>query len=199
MKKVFRLITLSILITFILSASVAIAANTAIAVSNSQESIEQQLIGTWQWDYGDYWLLIFREDGTLLDGPPGLRTTYNWQVADGRLFVDGDDWNMRIDGNTLTLDRFGSDHTYFWYSDSTEGEESLWALGVIALGCIFTIAVIAVVIILFFVLRNRRQKQEMQAQMAQMQSQLHNQPQQFGNHLSQQPPFNNHQPPIQRH
>jgi len=199
MKKIFKVIILSFLAISILAPSVAMATNTVVAVSNSQESIEQQLIGTWRWHDGDYWILIFRADGTVLDGPPGMRTTYSWHIAGDRLIVDGEDWNMRLDGDMLTVNRFGSTHTYFWYSDSTEGEESLWGIGIILGGCFFTLVVIAIAIILFFVLRNRKQKKDMQAQMAQMQSQLYGQQQQFGTYPQQSPPPNNHQPPIQRH
>ena len=196
MKKLFKLIILSTFTISLLSANVAFASNAVTIANDSQSSIEEQLIGTWRWEDQHSWLLVFSEDGTVLDGPPGMRVNYNWQIVDGRLLIDGADQNMRIDGNTLTLDRLGSTYTYNWYSASTEAEESFWALGIIALGCIAAIVVIVIAIIVFFVLRSRKQKEEMQAQMNQMQSQLHGQQQQFGN---QPPPPNNHQSPINRH
>jgi len=195
-KKLFKLIILSTFAISLLSANVAFASNAVTIANDSQSSIEEQLIGTWRWEDQHSWLLVFSEDGTVLDGPPGMRVNYNWQIVDGRLLIDGADQNMRIDGNTLTLDRLGSTYTYNWYSASTEAEESFWALGIIALGCIAAIVVIVIAIIVFFVLRSRKQKEEMQAQMNQMQSQLHGQQQQFGN---QPPPPNNHQSPINRH
>jgi len=134
------------------------------AADNSQAPLEERLIGTWRWEDQYSWTLIFREDGTVLDGPPGMRTPLNWQVVNDRLIVDGEDWNVRFVGDTFTADRyFGISYTYIWDSDSTEGEASVWGIVAIILACGAVFVVIAVAIgavVIVLVRRNKRKAQE---------------------------------------
>ena len=164
MKKILQTIMLSGLIVFILLGSPALAASTAQADTNSQMPLEWRLIGTWRWEGQHSWIMVFREDGTMLDGPPGLRSTYNWEVVGNSLIVDGADWNIQITGNTITVDRYGrsrSRYTYVWYSDSTEGATSSWFLVIIGI----LILSIAGAVVLSVVRRDQRRKRQEQPQL----------------------------------
>ena len=131
--------------------------STTSVAADSQPPLEQRLIGTWRWENQHSWIVVFREDGTLLDGPPGFRTVYNWQVVDERLFVNGVDWNIRLTDSTITVTRYGrSTYTYIWYSDSTEGETSLWLPILVVMFIIIVIGVIVLIIVLSR--RKKRQK-----------------------------------------
>jgi hypothetical protein len=153
-KKILKAIILTSLISFLFQGTLVNAASTTNVINDSEIPLEEFLIGTWRWTTMDSWVVIFREDNTMLDGPPGLRTVYSWQIINDRLFVDGDDWNLRITNNTITVDRLSSTYTYVWYSDSTEGETSLWLLGIVT---IFIIVIIGI-IVLIIVLISRRKK-----------------------------------------
>lgn len=135
---------------------------TAIGVGTQGEvSLEEHLIGTWRWETSSSWLVIFREDGTMLDGPPGLRTIYQWQIVNGRLMVDGVDWNLRIGEDSITLDRYGRNiYRYVWYSDATEGDTSFWLIWVILAVIVLIIVVPTVLITRIIVRRKNRKKQE---------------------------------------
>jgi len=151
------------LIAFILLANFAIAANSVEAIGNSQIPLEQRLIGTWRSELQRSWIVIFREDGTVLDDPPGLCTIYNWQVVNDRLIINGVDWNIHISDNAITVDRYGNrTFTYIWYSYSTEGETSLMFFGIIGIIIIAWIVIIVVIvtIVLICVRRNRRKEQQ---------------------------------------
>ena len=156
MKKILKTIIISNIIAIILLANLAIVSNATSTIDCTQSSLEQHLIGTWRWEYQHSWIIVFREDGTMLDGTPLLRTNHNWEIVNDRLFVDGDDWNIRTTANTITVDRLGSTYTYIWYSDSTEGGTSHLIVFII----IGTIAVIGI-IVFTFVRRSRRKRQEM--------------------------------------
>lgn len=158
MKKTLKIIIISGLIALMLLTNWALATNTT-DVTDDAYSLEQRLIGTWRWENPlSSWIIIFREDGTMLDGPSFLRTSYNWQVVNGRLLVNGVDWNIRITDNTITVDRYGRNtHTYVWYSDSTEGETSLLLLGLIG---IVMMIVIGTIVTIVLIRRNRRKKRK---------------------------------------
>ena len=160
MKKTMKTILLSSLIVLLLLTSVPAVATAAETAGQTEQPLEERLIGTWRWEGQHSWIMVFREDGTLLDGPPGMRTTYNWQVRGDRLFVNGEDWNIRINRDRITVDRLGSTYSYVWYSDSTEGETSWWCF--IVGGLIF-LAVIALIIILIVRSVSRRRKRREQA------------------------------------
>ena len=154
MKKIWRSAVLAILIAVLLSTSFALGAS-----DNAQAPLDQRLLGTWRWEYQHSWIVVFREDGTLLDGPPILRTTYSWQVVNDRLIVDGVDWNIRFTGDTFTVDRYGrNSYTYVWYSASTEGETS-YLFFFILLG-VLGVIVFVVVLIIVLSARKRRRKRE---------------------------------------
>ena len=158
MIKAFKFFVLSgIIILSLLVPATAYAA----PVDNGQTPLEQRLIGTWRWDTGRSWIMVFREDGTMLDGFPGLRTTYNWQVVNNRLFVNGVDWNIRITDNTITLDRYGrSTYTYVWYSSSTDGDTSLWLLAIIGIMILTAFAAIVAVVTWLIIRRRGRQRDQ---------------------------------------
>ena len=88
MKKALKTILFISVITFILSAYLTVAASED---DPFDIPLEQRLIGTWRWEDQYSYIVVFREEGTMLDGPPGLRTLHNWQIVNGRLFVDGAD------------------------------------------------------------------------------------------------------------
>ena len=62
------------------------------------------------------------EDGIVLDGMPGFRTEYRWEVVDDRLIVDGEGWNIRFRGGSFTAYRFGDIYRYICYNDSMKEE-----------------------------------------------------------------------------
>lgn len=160
MKRVLKSVLLLSLITLISIVGFALAAGAT--TDNSQAPLEERLIGTWRWEDQHSWTLIFREDGTVLDGPPGMRTPYNWSVVNDRLIVDGEDWNVRITDNTLTADRyFGISYTYNWYSDSTEGEASIWGI-VLACGAVFVVIAAVIGAVVFVLVRRSRRKAQQQ-------------------------------------
>ncbi|MCL2427420.1 MAG: zinc ribbon domain-containing protein [Oscillospiraceae bacterium] len=166
MKKAIRLSILFLLISLLLLTTSAIAINT-IETDDMDISLEEHLIGTWRWGTQHSWIVIFREDGTMLDGPPGIRTIYSWQIIDGRLYVDNVDWNLNIvNENTITMFRSGSTHTYIWYSDSTDGETSLWIIWVIIGVVLLVIAGIIVTIVLIAVRAGRRKQKKSLSQSA---------------------------------
>ena len=96
-------------------------------------SLEELLIGTWRWTDTNSYIIVFRPDGTGISGFPGLRFELVWHVDNGRLFIDGLDQNIRIDDDTITIDRFfsGTTYTYFRYSYETDASTSGWLLAVI--------------------------------------------------------------------
>jgi len=168
MKKALKTIMFFKLIVLILLANFAIVASATETVDNSQIPLEQRLIGTWRSELQHSWIVVFREDGTVLDGPPGFRTIYNWQVINDRLIIDGVDWNIRITDNTITVDRYGSrTFTYIWYSGSTEGETSLMLFGVIGIIIIAWIVIVAVIVIIVLIIahKNRRKQQQILLEM----------------------------------
>jgi len=166
MKKTLGIIFLSGVIILLLFANLSVVAGADQPIDNSQILLEQRLIGTWRWESQHSWIVVFREDGTMLDGPPGLRLIYDWRIVDGRLFIDGEDRNLRITDNAITFDRSHGTYTYVWYSDSIEGATSFW------LPVIIGIAILAVITIVIVLLarRSRRKNQQMQSWQPQMQS-----------------------------
>jgi len=167
MKKTIRLITLFVLISVLLLTTSAIAADATEINDSANMSPEERLIGTWRWESQHSWIVVFREDGTMLDGPPGIRTTYNWRIIGGRLYVDGVDWDLNfIDENSITMRRDGVTYLYFWYSDSTEGETSVWIIWVILGVILLVIAGIVVIIVLVATRASRRKQQRMMQQSA---------------------------------
>jgi len=122
MKKTFKTIILFKLIALILLANLVVIASAVEAIDDSQISLEERLIGTWRWERDGNWRIIFREDGTLLYGLYGLRSLYDWEIVDGRLFIGGIDWNLRMGDSTITVDQHGGrTYIFIWVSDSTEG------------------------------------------------------------------------------
>ena len=166
MKKTFKPALLFNLIVLILLSNLVISASAADTAYNVQIPLEQRLIGTWRWESpNSSWIIVFREDGTMLDGPSFHRTIYNWQVIDDRLIVNGIDWNIRVTDNTITLDRRGRSHrtyTYVRYSDSTEGETSARIFYIIAAVIVFVIVTVSLIAIR--VSRRRRQRMQSQSQ-----------------------------------
>ena len=161
MKRAFTIIKLLTLTAIIVLTNLIPIASATNVAAESQISLKQHLIGTWRWEHQHSWILIFREDSTMLDGPPGFRTVYSWQIVDDRLIVDGVDWNIRLADNTITIDRYGrSTHTYVWYSDSTEGETTLWLIAFIGI----IIAVGIGIFVFIFVRRSRRKKRQIPSQ-----------------------------------
>jgi len=180
MKKTLKAITLSSIIALIMLANFAIIASAAVPIDNSQIPLEQRLIGTWRWTNQHSWIIVFREDGTMLDGGPGLRTIYNWMVVNDRLFVNGVDWNIRITDSTITVERYGrstNTNTYVWYSDSTDGETSMWFMAIILIVILAAIAGIVVGIVLLCTRKSRRAnrlaRQQMQHNNSQPPNDLH--------------------------
>ena len=176
MKKSFKIIMFAKLIVIMVLMNLAVAAGEPYYTdynytADSEISLEQQLIGTWRWEADNSFIIVFREDGTMLDGWPWLRTIYNWRAVDGRLIVNGADWNIRFYGDAMfTVARYGQSwntHTYAWYSDSTEGEPSLMILAIfgiiilIAVG-VLVLAGVIVLVVLLLVRRNKRRKQQEQ-------------------------------------
>jgi hypothetical protein len=149
-----------ILATFLLIGAVSVSATE----SNSQLPLEQRLIGTWQWDGPSDWVIIFREDGTLLDGTALFRNQHSWRVADERLIIDGIDWNIRFNGDTFTVNRhgFSGEYTYFWYSDSVEGETSFLFVGVLAIIFLVIVAFAVIIIVSAIVLSKRSEQRSIQ-------------------------------------
>ncbi|MCL2201390.1 MAG: hypothetical protein FWB75_05435 [Oscillospiraceae bacterium] len=156
MKKTLKTILITGLVALVLIANVAIVADTASA--DTDVSLEERLIGTWRWVDQHSWIVVFREDGTMLDGPPGLRTFYNWMIVNDRLFVNGVDWNLQLTDDTMSLTRSGVTYLYVWYSDSTEGEANLLWLIIIPI----VIVLIIVLVIVLLVRRSRKRRREMQ-------------------------------------
>ncbi|MCL2372712.1 MAG: lipocalin family protein [Defluviitaleaceae bacterium] len=146
-------------IAIILLASLTPAANATEWRNDPQFSLEQHLIGTWRWVSPGNYTIVFREDGVMISGMPGLRIPGNWMVVDNRLIVDGEDLNIRIVDDSIILDRLGSTFIYEWYSDSTEGEASLrtfMIIGIVAI--VFVLAFVVGIIVLIVVLVIRRGK-----------------------------------------
>jgi len=164
MKKTLKTIILFSLIALMLLANLAIVASATAAANDSQIPLEQRLVGTWRWESQHSWIVVFRADGTMLDGPRGLRANYNWMVVNDRLFVDGEDWNVRFIDDNMILDRLGRTYIYFWYSDSTEGETSFMLIWIIAIVILAVIGLIVFLIVFLIVRKNRRKDQQMQPQ-----------------------------------
>jgi len=156
MKKLARIL-LVIIIVLILAGSFTIIASTDdgdLQTILLGESLEEFLIGTWHFTDTD-WILVFREDGTLIDGLPGMRRTSTWQVIYGRLLVDNRDWNLRVSGDKITVDRLSGTYSYIWYSDSTEAVTEMWFFGVLIIAVLAIIACIVVLMVTLVSLRNR--------------------------------------------
>jgi len=170
MKKLFKILIISKLITLVLFSNLVIALNATDITEDTENSLEQRLIGTWRWEMQHSWIVIFREDGTMLDGSPGMRTPHNWMIFNGRLLIDGEDWNLRIQEDTITVDRSGATYTYIWYSDSTEGETSHWGFLIILGIVIIIICSVTITIVLIFTRRRRRKTQQTSSQYAAQQS-----------------------------
>jgi len=166
MKKTLKMGIFCIVVVVLLTSLVFVAGATeAEFVDESRISLEQRIIGTWRWENQHSWIVVFREDGTMLDGAPLWRSFYNWSVIDDRLIVDGVDWNIRIDGDAITVDRYGSSfftYTYVWYGDSTEGEASFLIFYIIAAIIIFIIAasiVVGIILLVYFGRKNRNKNE----------------------------------------
>ena len=126
------------------------------APAPAPQPLEQMLVGTWRWTGGESYILVFRPDGTGLSGIPGLRTGFAWSVRDGRLFVDGVDQNIRVEGNNITLDRIVGTHTYFFYSSDTDAATS-WTVFIVigVLILLFVVGMIVLVVVLIIKLSRR--------------------------------------------
>ena len=166
MKRIFKILIISKLIALVLFSNLAIALSATDTTEDTENSLEQRLLGTWRWETQHSWVIIFREDGTMLDGTPGMRTTHSWRIVNGRLHVDSEDWNLRINEDTITVDRLGDTFTYIWYSDSTEGETSYWGILIILGIVIIIISGVIITIVLVIKRRSRRKTQQTSSQYA---------------------------------
>ena len=143
----------------VLFANFAITASANEPQEREPLSLEERLIGTWRWTDQHNWILVFREDGTMIDGSPGLRSTHNWMVLNGRLLVDGADWNVRFTGNMITLDRPIGTFSYVWYSSSTDAESGFWILAVI--GGIILLVIAGVIVLIVVLVKKSGNKQNL--------------------------------------
>jgi len=150
MKKILKHVVLVILIAVVLFANFGIGAS-------ASEPLEEMLIGTWRWDTNSSWIVVFRPDGTGVDGLPGFRTEFTWHVTNDRLFMDGEDTNIRISGDRMTLGRLGSTYTYIWDSDATEAETSIWLIVTILI-LLFVVLPVGLIILIIVLVRRRRRR-----------------------------------------
>ena len=95
-------------------------------VGNVVPMSEADLIGTWEWDLGDY-IYVFNADGTGLVGFPESLEAFTWQILNGNhLYLDFDDWVrdrrvITLVDNVLTLT--GLDDSFeFSYIRTTDFE-----------------------------------------------------------------------------
>ncbi|MCL2562481.1 MAG: hypothetical protein FWE08_00370 [Oscillospiraceae bacterium] len=163
MKRLLKIGICLYLIAVMLSASFALgaSANGSYPQENAEPSaLEELLVGTWRWETSDSWLIMFRPDGTGVDGPPGLRTRFVWHVENDRLFIDGTDYNIRIHGDTITLDRFFSrtSYTYIRHSDETDLATSFWLF--IVLGPVFIGLPALIIVLVVRAVRRRKRRRE---------------------------------------
>jgi len=138
-------------------AALSMAFATTASANRANMPLEQMLVGTWRWDETSAWIVVFRPDGTGVDGMPGLRTEFNWHVRDGRLFWDGVDTNFRGNHNAITLDRLGSTYTYLRYSDSYDATTSLWLI-ITILVIVFLVLPIGVIILIVVLIKRKKRK-----------------------------------------
>jgi len=143
-----------------LASSVSATSNgTARQGSTAQQPLEEMLVGTWRWVNINSYILVFRPDGTGASGFPGLRIGFVWSVVDGRLFVDGVDQNIRVDGNMITLDRLNDVYTYRRYSDATDISTDFTAL--IVIGVIVLVLIVGtIVLVVVLVSRSARRSRQ---------------------------------------
>jgi len=151
MKKILKNVILLSLIAVVLFTGFGISAS-------ASEPLEEMLIGTWRWDTGDSYILVFRPNGTGVSGVPGIRVSFDWHVINDRLLMDGEDTNIRISGNRITLDRIGSTYTYIRYSDATEVETGIWLLVTILIILFIVLPIGIIVLIIVLVRRSRRRR-----------------------------------------
>jgi len=155
-----RLLT-AILLAFIITSTFP-ATFFAASTSSTPIPLNQRLIGTWMWDDG-LWTIVFRDDGVMFDGVPGMQTTRAWRADGDRLFVDGIDWNIRLSGETMTVDRDGISwisYTYTRHSDATDGGFAIagWLFAFVA--GFAALVVIGGTIAIILIVRNHRRKME---------------------------------------
>lgn len=157
MKKISKFFVLLIVLPILLSSIVAFAIELPQEDDVSQ-SLEDILIGTWRWETSHSWTVVFRADGTGVDGSPGLRSEFVWHVDNDRLFFNGTDVNLRVHNDIIIFERFsGTSYTYFRYSDNTDATASpVWPFLLLGL----FILLLPIVVIIFIVSRVRRKRRQ---------------------------------------
>lgn len=133
------------------------------------------LYGRWLWDGNSSWVMHFLPGNLLLDGHEGEQIERRWDIVNGRLFVDGHDWEINLFGchTFFTVNRhdYGSDSTFYirdwnyaypdWDSDY-EYEIIVTLIGLIILGalCLLCLSPFVVIIILIALLAGKRSKKD---------------------------------------
>jgi len=151
MKKILRIVCLTVLLSSVLLSGFCIVTVQATNEYDANIIAPESLIGTWRRTNRESRVLVFREDGTGLRGAPGIRREITWSVVDGELRTSPFFGRFSFEDNILTVRDAASPaggattDTYVFYSEAIDlyGEESWFvffvALPLLGIGVIFHI------------------------------------------------------------
>ena len=127
--------------------------------SDRDAALVAALIGTWK---GESWMgttiYVFREDGTVLSGSPGMRSESTWWIEDGSIHRSSGSFRYTLRNDVLTVrhpvrTRISSEYTF--YSEATDLYEAEdW---VFMIATLLVVGVAAIVIIVRKPWKRRRQ------------------------------------------
>lgn len=184
MKKIFA--SLALCAVFLLGSVMAVSASEPIVISNcdqpqvlfflpgekpAQTVQREWLYGGWMWDANPAWEMYFYSDGTLLDGYIGSQVERHWRVTNGRLFVDGQEWEIHISPCHSSFSIYRSDfgfNTYFrdsfHFSPDFDTEVTIVAmlimLAMVVVAGLICLTPFVIIIILIALLAGKRSKKD---------------------------------------
>ena len=79
--------------------------------------IENDLIGTWEWDDNDDYIYIFNDDGTATRGFSDRRTDFEWEITDGNVInmhigTRTEEWEAVIVNDVLTISNLNNNNVW---------------------------------------------------------------------------------------
>jgi len=123
MKKITKILCLAVLLSCTVLSIAGTSAHANQLYDEHESNIDHAVVGTWKRDtWRGVRIYVFREDGTLLWGPPGARRESTWHVENGhvRAFDATNSYIPNRAHGILTVQSRGVSYTYVFYSDATD-------------------------------------------------------------------------------
>ena len=165
MKKILTIICLAAVLASVLLSGFTVGAALDDDWDLTDTNGAQALIGTWRWTTSRGYVYVFREDGTGLRGPSGMRSNFTWSVDGDELQINHERWSFTVIGDTLTISNLqvrGMNYSYTFYSEDTDLYDSsarTWiVIGVVI--AVVVLGLIALAIVLPIVLIRRKKRNQ---------------------------------------